>query len=381
VFTTFNTDAVPTFRAFGNAFARLTPETIRQINEVVVRAAVALKLDDGAKLRIDTSVVETDVHYPTDSSLLWDVVRVLSREGRRLLEELPRLDVAFPDRTKRAKRRAIEISRLTAKPHTRAYRRKYQDLVGVAEKVIASCQRLAARAQGYLRTTPLDPIRAALLSALIDKLNQIRSLGQRVVDQTRRRVFNGEQVPPQEKIYSIFEPHTDLIIRGKVRTPVEFGHKIFIAETAGGLIPQYRVLRGNPSDQDHVRPVLDEHVRLFGDVPELLATDRGFYSEDNIAACKQAGVKIECIPQRGGRRTPEREAYERSPEFRAGQRFRAGVEGRLSVLFRGRGMKRCLCQGLQRFEVFVGAAVLANNLLALAALLRQRDAHHEKAAA
>ena len=113
-------------------------------------------------------------------------------------------------------------------------------------------------------------------------------------------------------------------------------------------------------------------------LPELYGSDRGFFSEQNVASCKQEGVKVVCIPQRGGKKTPEREAYERSAAFKAGQRFRAGIEGRISVLFRGRGMKRCLAEGRERFELWVGAAVLANNLMNIAALLTRRRSSRRK---
>jgi transposase, IS5 family len=154
-----------------------------------------------------------------------------------------------------------------------------------------------------------------------------------------------------EKIYSIFEPHTDLIKRGKVRTPIEFGHKVFLAESAQGLITQYEILKGNPPDEIHVTPSLPRHRQAFGRVPELYGSDRGFFSEQNLASCKYAGVEVACIPQRGGKRTPRRQAYESTAVFKNGQRFRAGIEGRISVLFRGRGMKRCLAEGRERSEL------------------------------
>jgi transposase, IS5 family len=205
-------------------------------------------------------------------------------------------------------------------------------------------------------------------------------LGARVIGQSRRRVLNGEQVPTAEKLYSIFEPHTDLIKRGKVQTPIEFGHKVFLAESAHGLITQYEVLDGNPVDEQHVVVSLERHKQTFGYVPELYGSDRGFFSEQNVTSCKQEGVKVVCIPQRGGTKAPEREAYEKSREFKDGQRFRAGIEGRISVLFRGRGMKRCLAEGRERFELWVAAAVLANNLMKIAALLTDRALPRRKAA-
>lgn len=163
--------------------------------------------------------------------------------------------------------------------------------------------------------------------------------------------------------------NTDIIVRGKTNKPVEFGHKVFLAESAAGLITEYHVLKGNPVDETHVTRSLDAHRRLFERAPDTYAADRGFYSLANLDACRLAGVAIECIPQRGGNKTPERAAYEQSASFKQEQRFRAGIEGRISVLMRGRGRRRCISVGLPRFEVFVGLALLANNLLALARLL------------
>jgi len=160
-------------------------------------------------------------------------------------------------------------------------------------------------------------------------------------------------------VYSIFESHADLIKRGKARQPVEFGHKVFLAESAQGLITDYQVLDGNPADTTQVRPSQARHRQTFHCAPDLYAGDRGFYSAENLDECQKAGVSQVSIPQRGGQKTAEREALERSPAFKKGQRFRAGIEGRISVLFRGRGMKRCRAQGRERFEVLVGAAVLA----------------------
>ena len=193
-------------------------------------------------------------------------------------------------------------------------------------------------------------------------------------------MLNGEQVPTAEKLYSIFEPHTDLIKRGKVQTPIEFGHKVFLAESAHGLITQYEVLDGNPIDEQHVviftgTPQADLRRR-----PQIVWIGSRLLQRENVKSCKQEGVKVVCMPQRGGTKTPEREAYEKSREFKNGQRFRAGIEGRISVLFRGRGMKRCLAEGRERFELWVGAAVLANNLMKIAALLAERSSRRRKAA-
>ena len=335
----------------------------------MVNAAIEMRLEDGRKLRIDTTVVETDIHYPTDSTLLWDTVRVLSRLVTQLREQLPQLCSGFQNRTRRARRRSQQISRMTGKERSRQQRKRYRDLLQVTEEVMHKAQTVAAEAKPFIPR--LDPMAAPVVEYLISQIHHFSELGQRVVAQTTRRVLHDEQLPVDEKLFSIFEPHTDMIRRGKPRTPVEFGHKLLLVESAQGLITDYQVLDGNPSDQHHVTPTLEQHRQVFGAAPKLFAGDRGFYSEDNLEACRLAGVTIESIPQRGGQKTPERAAYEKSRAFKQAQRFRAGVEGRISVMLR-RGMKRCLDEGRQHFETFVGAAVLANNLLVLAALLEKK---------
>src|ERR1700726_2034194 len=377
-FADFYCDPVPKHDAFGRGFNRLTPETLKAINDLVVQAAVDLGLEDGTKLRVDTTVVQTDIHHPTDNTLLWDVVRVVTRLIGRLAEALERRRIkGFRDRTRSARRRMQEIQRMTSRQRQEHQTGTYRELIGIAEEVVESAR------------TALHQTRKAHGKNMITDLAQAETrkeiehfcdLGARVVNQSRRRVLNGEQVPAAEKLYSIFEPHTDLIKRGKVQTPIEFGHKVFLAESARGLITQYDVLDGNPIDEQHVVVSLEHHKQTFGDVPKLYGSDRGFFSEKNVTSCKQHGVKGVCIPQRGGTKTPEREAYEKTREFKDGQRFRAGIEGRISVLFRGRGMKRCLAEGRERFELWVAAAVLANNLMKIAALLTDRSLRRRKAA-
>ena len=379
-FTDFYCEEVPKHDAFNRGVNRLRPQTVKAINDLVVQVAVALGLEDGAKLRVDTTVVETDIHHPTDNTLLWDVVRVVTRLIGRLAKalEMPRIK-GFHDRRRSAHRRMYEIQRMTTRQRQGAGSRQtatYRDLIGIAEEVVANAK---AALEKSARMRGKDLLAAMTIDAIRDDIARYCGLGERVIDQARRRVLDGEQVPNAEKIYSIFEPHTDLIKRGKVRAPVEFGHKVFLAESAKGLITQYEVLKGNPSDEVHVAPSLKRHRRAFRRAAELYASDRGFFSEQNVAACVHGGVKVACIPQRGGSKTPQRQAYERSAPFKQGQRFRAGIEGRISVLMRGRGMKRCRAEGAERFALFVGAAVLANNLMIIAALLTKRSSRRRKA--
>jgi IS5 family transposase len=294
---------------------------------------------------------------------------VITRLIVRLDELLPQGVGPFPKRTRRARRRMQEIQRMTPKQRLRRQLRKYRDLIRTTEEVVQN-------AREVLKTTrnvrALDVLQDIAIKELRKQIEHYCALGLQVIDQAQRRVLQQQTVPNEEKIYSIFEPHTDLIIRGKQQKPVEFGHKVFLAESARGLITQYRVLKGNPTDETQVKPSLQQHATMFGDAPELYSADRGFFSQASVKDCADAGVVLTCIPQRGGNKTPERELYEKTPAFKQGQRFRAGIEGRISVLFRGRGMKRCLAEGPERFELWVGAAILANNLLVIARLLNKK---------
>ena len=370
-FTDFHCQPVPKHQAFHRDFNRLTPDTLRAINDLVVQAAVDLGLEDGSKLRVDTTVVETDIHHPTDNTLLWDAIRVITRMVCYLAAALNhRRFKGFCDRRRAARRRMQEIQRMTTRQRHGQQREAYRSLIAIAEEVVE-------RAQVVLQNTSTangkDMFADLAVADIRDAISHYCDLGSRVINQARRRVLDGEQVTNAEKIYSIFEPHTDLIKRGKVRTPMEFGHKVFLAESARGLITQYEVLKGNPSDEIHVAPSLKRHRKAFGRAPELYGADRGFFSEKNVQSCERSGVNVISIPQRGGKKAPERASHEKSAPFKQGQRFRAGIEGRISVLSRGRGMKRCLAEGIERFELWVAAAVLANNLMVIAAALTKRS--------
>jgi IS5 family transposase len=377
-FANFYCSPVPKHDAFHTAFIKLSPQTLKAVNDLLIKAAVDLGVEDSTKLRVDTTVVQTDIHHPTDNTLLWDVVRVITRLIGRLAAALERRRIkGFRDRTRSARRRMQEIQRMTARQRQDHQAGTYRELIGIAEEVVESAGtalRQTRKAHGR------DMIAELAIAETRREIERFCDLGARVIDQSRRRVLNGEQVPTAEKIYSIFEPHTDLIKRGKVQTPIEFGHKVFLAESARGLITQYEVLDGNPVDEQHVVVSLERHRQSFGEVPKLYGSDRGFFSEANVRSCQQEGVKVVCIPQRGGTKTSERQAYGEEPGLqRRPALSRRHRRAHLGVV-RGRGMKRCLAEGRERFELFVAAAVLANNLMKIAALLTQRSSRRRKAA-
>jgi IS5 family transposase len=362
-FTRFGAGRVPEFKAFHRASAKLTANTLAILNEWMVDIAIALNVEDVGKVRIDTTVSETNIHFPTDSTLLWDTVRVLTRSAARILEEVPELPERLFNRTRAARRRMQEIQRMTRSERAYLQEPKYRELIKIANQVIENARVVAkaARAVGGLRVL-----------AACEQIRHYAALGERVVAQARRRVIEGESVPADQKLYSIFEPHTDLIKRGKAQKPVEFGHKLFLAESRRGLIVEYRVLDGNPTDDTHIEQWLKRHMERFGRAPKVVASDRGFFSPANVERLRTAGVELECLPQRGGKKTPQRAAYEKSRPFRQGQKFRAGIEGRISVLMRGRGMRRCLWKGKARFDLFIGLVVLTNNLMVIGRHLAQK---------
>ena len=369
-FTAFWSDRVPSHQALHRAFVKLTPETLQAVNQAVVAAAVDLGVEDGKRLRVDTTMVETNIHWPTDSELSWDCVRVLTRLAKAVLKEIPDLPERCANRTRATRRRMQALHRMSPVQRQTRLKPAYRTLLKITRQVIDNARAVSRAAHKVKARLGFDA--ALRIEGLLVEIEHYAKLADRVVDQARRRVLQGESLSADEKLYSIFEPHTDLIKRGKANRPVEFGHKVFLAESQLGLITDYRVLDGNPPDEKRVSESLVRHRETFGIVPALYAADRGFHSVQNIAALAAAGVKVESVPQRGGHRTPSRTAYEKKRVFKRAQKFRAGIEGRISVLFRGRGMKRCELHGRKRFEVFVGAAVLANNLLILASALRRR---------
>jgi IS5 family transposase len=362
-FTRFGAARVPKHKAFHRVSRRLTPATLQALNALVVDLAIALGVEDARWVRMDTTVSETDIHFPTDSALLWDSVRVLTRSAARILEEIPELPERLFNRTRSARRRMQEIHRLRRSERQYLQVPKYRELITITKQVLNNVRAVAKAARAAVADLEFEV--GLRVEALCAEIGHYAHLGEQVVAQARRRVLDGQSVPADEKLYSIFEPHTDLIKRGKAQKPVEFGHKLFVAEGRRGIILDYQLLDGNPIDEGQVKPWLKRHIERFGVAPDLAAGDRGFYSQANLEHLHGAGVRLECLPQRGGKKTAERTAHEKSRQFKRGQKFRAGIEGRISVLIRGRGMKRCRLKGKERFELFIGLVVLANNLLVI----------------
>ena len=213
----------------------------------MVELAIALGVEDARRVRMDTTVSGTAIHFPTDSGLLWDSVRVLTRNAARILEEIPQLPERLFNRTRAARRRMPEIHRLTRSERQSLQGPKYRALITLTTQVLTNVRAVAKAARAG--APQLECEVALRVGALCDESRHDAGLGEQVVAQAQRRVLEGETVPAGEKLYSIFEPHTDLLKRGKAQKPVEFGHKLFLAETRRGLIVDSQVLDGNPTDE------------------------------------------------------------------------------------------------------------------------------------
>jgi len=351
----------------------LQPETLHQLLEHVVTMAKRLKVTRGRKLRTDGTVVESNIHYPTDSGLLVDGVRVLSRtlgRARKVIESAAAkvgqvAQEVFRNRLRSARNRAREISRITrskTKEAKERCRRIYQKLVQVTQANVKQAQQVIT----VLRQVPT--LEAQGLAA---QLTHFIPLVEQVIQQTVRRVVEGEKVPATEKLVSIFEPHTDIIRRGKKGRPVEFGHKIWLDEVDGGIVSNYRILEGNPNDKTQWVPSLEQHETLFDQPPVQASGDRGLYSPDNETQAKKMGVRRVILPK-PGYRSAQRTAHERQRWFQRGRRYHHGIEGRISVLKRGYGLDRCLYHGEDGFERWVGWGIIAHDLFKIASTLAAR---------
>lgn len=364
-FAGFGWHPIPSHQAIHQAIKKVSPKTTETLNQLVIDAAQELGLEDGTRAISDTTVVESHIHPPTDSGLLYDCVQALSRRVGRLGQLDGRLTQSFVNHTRQAKRLMLQINQGAARHGAKAQEtrnRLYQELVDLTRGVVESSRAITGQAQA--QTYP-NPKLARRIAARVLRIQEIADLAPRVIEQTCQRVFEDQTVPASQKLYSIFEPHTDLICRGKTSKPCEYGHKVRLNQGASGLVSDYEVLEGNPADCQQLEAALDSHERIFGQTAEIFAADRGYYSQAGIDQCKSRGVRVVSIPATG-RVSPERRRHERGKRFQQAQRRRAGIEACISALKRGRGMSRCNWRGRTSFQVFVGLAILAHNLLLIA---------------
>jgi IS5 family transposase len=341
------------------------PETLQQLNDRVVQLAQRLKVTRGRKLRVDTTAVETNIHYPTDSALLGDGVRVLSRLLRRAKTVLGKAaqtlgPEAFRSRVRTVRKLAQQLHRIARRKGAEA-RDALQAAYG---HLIDTARRTGAQARRVLevltrRTRPPAKRLAQRIGTFLPLLVQ-------GIAQASRRVLQGKAVPASEKVLSLFEPHSQIIPRFKAGKRVEFGRKLRLDEVEGGIITGYQVLeQGGGQDQPYLKDSLEAHHRHFGRAPDLLSADRGMASAENERLAQQAGVRRIALPC-VGRGSAARRHQEKQRWFRRGYRFRAGIEGRIHVLRRDYGLKRCRYHGARGMGRWVGWGIVVHNLSQIA---------------
>jgi IS5 family transposase len=340
----------------------IQPKTLEKFNERIIQLAVEQKVTNGRKLRTDGTVVESNIRPPSDGRLLADGVRVLARSvarGQTILKAAKqKLLSEFEDLTQNAKGLARKIGETlrSKKEEARvAGRQQYEKLLGMTKQTID----WAVQTQKQLQKQSQQKAKQ-----LAETLNTFIPRARQVIDQATRRVLMGEQVPATEKIVSIFEAHTNIIRRGKEAKPVEYGHKLWLNEVEGGLVSHYRILDGNPSDENQWKPSLKAHIKTFQHPPVQASADRGLSSDANETLAHDLGVRYVVIPKRGYR-SKARLKHEHKAWFVKGRHWQAGVEGRISVLKRTHGLGRCLNHGETGFQSWVGWGVIAGNLAVL----------------
>ena len=345
----------------------LRPRTWKKIHRALARHAVSQNQITGDRLRLDTTAVETNIHWPTDSTLLWDTYRVLARLIERAREV--DADVVGSGRLhpRRAKHEALAITRAAAKKGRRArsLKRPYRRFLGRVEGILDWAARVAHGLADGIGSQRYSAWGHAQAEALVEELAHFHSLGVRVTDQARRRVLHGESVPNDEKVFSVFEPHTELLIRGKAGKPVEFGHMIQIQQVGEKFITDYEVYEHKPVEPTLLEPALAQHRELFGFDPSELSADKGYYQSMDQLRELEKTIHVVSIAKKG-KRTPTESEREQDPLFRHAQAFRAGVEGSISFLKRMLRLARCFNKSWEHFVATVGQTVFAHNLLVLA---------------
>lgn len=341
----------------------IQPTTLHHLLDHVVVLARSLKVTRGRKLRIDGTVVSTNIHHPTDSTLLYDGVRVLSRTVVKAKQALQAPTVlarrAFRDRTRSAKR---QMKRIMAAARQRGaevearMRTAYQRLLTITTTMVKQAEQVGAVLTAQATHTG---------HKLAATLRQCVPLVQQVIIQTTRRVIQREVVPAPEKVVSLFEPHTAIIRKGKPGKPTEFGRVIWLDEVEGGIISRYAVLEGNPAEDVQLPPSLDHHRRVFNRPPRLLAGDRGVHTTANERYATLHGVEQVVLPKPGAK-SAKRIVHEQQRWFRHGHNWRSGIEGRISGLKRRHKLDRCRYHGTAGMERWVGWGVLTHNLRMIA---------------
>ncbi len=359
------------WRRIEDNLIKLLPETVKKISDLIVRAGHAMEPKAIAVVRGDTFVVETNIHYPTESSLIGDGLRKVVTLAARLAGEagLPgwRQHEHWLHKVKKAVRDIGRASRLKNQAGQARLRAGYRELLDVAGELLPRARQLAATLQSPEQLSVLDLAGGAGAKELLHYLD----LTAKVCDTGRRRVLEGEVVPNEEKIFSIFEPHTELIKRGKQPVPIQFGHNVLVIEDAAGFVVDYRVVDNGVLDQDLVVPVMKELQERFDGRIKSASFDRAFHTPENQRDLGEI-VRTPCIASKGQEKGRQQQK-EGTVAFRKARQNHPGIESAIGALQAGNGQKRCRDRGKEGYERYVALGVLGRNLQTLGKLLLARD--------
>lgn len=375
-FTRFADAPIPDFSVFARTFGLFGTDLTRAIHSRIVTIANERLIAPGRKMRTDTTVVETNIHYPTDSTLLSDGVRVLTRTIERIGEQCRAGAVKVVNHTRSVKHRVLEIHR-AAKSFTSASRDR---LVSGYEKLLGITRSVANKGRKVLQEIEMGvlPVTGDYRYLMLQEsaLRHFIPLVEKVIAQTKARVLEGHIRFPG-KLVSIFEPHTEIIRKGKVHKPTEFGRLVRIDEVENGIVSNYEVADGNPADVNQWGAAIEGHIHQFGHPPDTATADRGYYSAHNEKQATDLGVRRVAIPARG-KLSKVRAKLQKQRWFKRALRWRAGVEARIATLKHRLGMARACYKNDTGFKRHVGWSVIANNAVAIARAQIKRSGQEKK---
>ena len=358
-FTGIGGGKVPDDKTMGRLARQLGPEAIEKLHQRTVQIAREKKVVEGRKMRVDTTVVETNIHYPTDSTLLGDGVRVLTRVMKKVAEAAGEVGALFRDRSRSVKRRLLEIA-YAARDKSEKGQEKMKTAYG---KLLEATSRVVGQAKQFSSAlaAKVKPDGGAALEKAKRQLDEMIPRVRQVMKQTRERVWKGN-TRAANKLSSMFEPHTEIIRKGKASKPTEFGKMIKIQEAENQIVIHFEVFEQRPSDSDLLTPSIEKHQELLDRAPQLVTADAGFFSAANEAAAKEIGVKRVAVPSRSTK-SEKRKQEQKKRWFRKAQKWRTGCEGRISVLKRRHGLNRSRYKGMAGMKRWVGLGVMADNVI------------------
>jgi IS5 family transposase len=373
-FTRVGAAKMPDAKTMGRWGVAVGPEVIKQIHQRMVKIAQENRLTEGRRMRVDTTVVETNIHYPTDSSLLGDGVRVLIRTMKNVTKIVGKAGAKLYDRSRSVKLRVLDIARAArakGKPQQERLKRAYRQLLNSTSRVVGQAKPFSKEiAAGVKRSR--NVVQQLALEGLREKLDGMVALVKQVMKQTSARIFRGE-MRFEGKLFSLFEPSTEIIRKGKAAKPNEFGKMVKLQEAENQIVIDYEVYARRPNDSDLLIAAIETHQAMLGRTPHLLAADAAFYSMKNEATAKAMGVKRVSIPNRSTK-SAERKREQKKRWFPNGQKWRTGCEGRISVVKRRHGLNRCRYKGDAGMKRWVGLGVIADNLVNIGRVMEKHAA-------